>query len=522
MDKHENKKENKKIPSKDSCLLGPLSPDERRVKANEIRKDAANFYKNQPLADHPCNGDEERYPNKIASNSKALPHDKLLGEVNLHAYQKYLIALESGDPKEFEKIPLGGVVKLVDPLAAYAFELVGPDSHQMVLPAPPAFSSAEFAGEMVELYWQALARDIPFNAYDSTPLTQGAAAELSRLPVFRGPKMNGQVTTGTLFRGIFQGDLEGPYISQFLWKNVPFISTSIIQRYNTTLPGDDHVTSYEHWLAVQDGLGPQTKNQIDPVSRYIRNGRDLTEWVHRDSSIDSGIIACYILLSFGNAALDPNNPYFNSKTQTGFTTFGAPHILDFVTRAARPALEAVWFQKLLVHRRLRPEEYGGRIQNKKIGVDYPIHPVVLNSEALAEAFRKYHTYLLPQAYAEGCPAHPSYPAGHAGIIGAMVTMLKAFFNESFVIPDSVVASSDGLSLSTYNGKLTVGGELNKLASNIAIGRNIAGVHYRSDAIQGILLGEAVAIGILRDYKRTYNEFFKGFSLTKFNGTTITI
>lgn len=105
----------------------------------------------------------------------------------------------------------------------------------------------------------------------------------------------------------------------------------------------------------------------------------------------------------------------------------------------------------------------------------------------------------------------------------MVTMLKAFFNESFVIPDPVVASSDGLSLVPYAGPpLTIGGELSKLAANIAIARNFAGIHYRSDAIQGNLLGEAVAIGILRDYKRTYNESFKGFFFTKFDGTQITI
>ncbi|PEO42881.1 phosphoesterase [Bacillus sp. AFS026049] len=515
-------KNDKSAKDKNSCLLGPLSPAERREEAFDIRKDAARLYKNQPLVHHPCNGDENRYPNKFASYTKAFPHNQL-GEVNIQAYNKYLKALETGDPNDFEKIPLGGVVKLVNPQGAYAFELVGPDSHQLVIPAPPAFSSAEIAGEMVELYWQALARDIPFNIYNQDPLTNDAAKELSSLPVFRGPKKNGLVTTGTLFRGNLQGDLTGPYISQFLWKDVPFVSTKIIQRYRTTVPGDDHLTSYDDWLAVQNGSSPPNPNRFDPLPRYIRNGRDLGEWVHRDSSIDGGLIACYILLSFGRQALDPSNPYFNSATQVGFTTFGPPHILDFVTRASRPALEAVWFQKWLVHRSLRPEEFGGRIQNQKSGVDYPINPVVLNSEALAETFNKFGTYLLPQAYAEGAPAHPSYVSGHAALIGAMVTILKAYFNESFVIPDPVVASSDGLSLIPYEGPpLTIGGELNKLASNISIGRSFGGIHYRNDYFDGIMLGESMAIGIMRDYRKTYNEFFKGFSLTKFDGTKITI
>jgi len=68
----------------------------------------------------------------------------------------------------------------------------------------------------------------------------------------------------------------------------------------------------------------------------------------------------------------------------------------------------------------------------------------------------------------------------------------------------------------------VGGELNKLAANIGIGRNTAGLHWRSDDIEGISLGEAVAIGILTDLRATYNEFFGGFSLTKFDGSTITV
>ncbi len=69
----ECKMKNDKIAKdKNSCLLGPLSPAERREEAFDIRKDAARFYKNQPLVHHPCNGDEDRYPNKIASYTKSI------------------------------------------------------------------------------------------------------------------------------------------------------------------------------------------------------------------------------------------------------------------------------------------------------------------------------------------------------------------------------------------------------------------------------------------------------------------
>ncbi len=102
-------------------------------------------------------------------------------------------------------------------------------------------------------------------------------------------------------------------------------------------------------------------------------------------------------------------------------------------------------------------------------------------------------------------------------------MLKAFFAETFIIPEPVVTIPDGLALVPYKGtNLTVGGELNKLASNIALARNTAGVHWRSDSVEGLKLGEAVAISILTDLKATCPEPFDGFSFTKFDGSIITI
>ncbi len=85
---------------------------------------------------------------------------------------------------------------------------------------------------------------------------------------------------------------------------------------------------------------------------------------------------------------------------------------------------------------------------------------------------------------------------------------------------------DGSNLVAYAGAdagdLTVGGELNKLASNVALGRNTAGVHWRSDGTESMNLGEQLAIGILQDQKACYNETFGGFSLTKFDGTQVIV
>ncbi|WP_246017671.1 vanadium-dependent haloperoxidase [Mesobacillus subterraneus] len=451
-----------------------------------------------------------------------MPHNSL-GQVDSTAYQKLINALDSGKWEDFESIPMGGTVKQANPQGAYVFDLVGDDCHSLELAAPPAFSSAWEASEMAEVYWQAVTRDIPFDQYGTDPLIKKAAQDLSKFTDFRGPKVNGVVTPKTLFRGEAKGDLTGPYISQFLWKDIPYGSTTIVQKYRTPVAGADYLTKYNDWLKIENG-SPSSSLQLDPVPRYIRNGRDLGEYVHIDFSFQAAMSACLILLTYGKEALDPANPYNGSLTQGGFVTFGGPHILDFVARSGRAALEAAWFQKFLVHRRLRPEEFGGHLHNHMTGAAcYPIHEDLLKSQVHSHVFQKNGTYLLPLAYPEGAPTHPAYPSGHACIAGAGITILKAFYNEAFVISDPIKPNADGTLLEPYTGAaLTVGGELNKLASNIAIGRNTAGVHWCTDAIEGLKLGEKVAISILRDYKTTYNEKFQGFSLERFDGVRITI
>ena len=53
--------------------------------------------------------------------------------------------------------------------------------------------------------------------------------------------------------------------------------------------------------------------------------------------------------------------------------------------------------------------------------------------------------------------------------------------------------------------MTVEGELNKLASNISIGRDWAGVHYFTDYIESIRMGEQIALGLLEEQKLTFGE-----------------
>ncbi|TLY92969.1 MAG: vanadium-dependent haloperoxidase [Gammaproteobacteria bacterium] len=502
---------------------GAVDPS-RRARSYQIRVEAAGAQLNIPTPDQINNGDERRYDNFIGNYSQGLPHNSI-GEVVASAYRALLTAVHSGRSSDFANIPLGGNAKLAGPQGGLAFDLEGTDSGQLTIPPSPALASAERAGEMVEDYWMALARDVPFSQYGNEPITAAAIADLNNLTVFKGPKANGEVTANTLFRGLRPGDRTGPYLSQFFLLPVSLGTLSVAQIYNTYAPGKDYLTDFTSWLAVQNGQGPFAANVISGTS-YLKSGRDLGAWVHTDITFQAYLCAAQWLLTHG-ATLNPGNPYLSIKNQTGVQTFGGQHILDLLGEVSNRALKAMWYQKWFVHRALRPIAYGGLVHNTLTRTaDYPIHSDVLNSSAPARVFSKHGSYLLPAAYPEGNPQHPSYGEGHGVIAGACVTALKAFFNESFVIPNPVVASDDGKSLLPYTGsdagQITVGGELNKLANNIALGRDLAGAHWRSDAEQALLLGEAVAIGILRDQRSTYNEPFGGFTFTKFDGATITV
>src|SRR6266550_6086334 len=84
------------------------SPDEpqRTKQAEKIRVDAAKLAEKRTQPDHPNNGEEKLYANRIASYSKGLPHNHL-GEVDPNAYKALLQAMASGLNADFESIPLG-------------------------------------------------------------------------------------------------------------------------------------------------------------------------------------------------------------------------------------------------------------------------------------------------------------------------------------------------------------------------------------------------------------------------------
>lgn len=506
--------------------------NDRVIDAFAMRVKAAQHDARIPVAVNTTNGDEARYPDKAATFTKGLPHDSF-GRVDLNAFQTFKTALNTGNFADFEKITMGGTRTLNGPQGGLAFDMEGADAVQFgqpMVPPAPAMASDLNATELVEMYWASLLRDVAFTDYATHPLAAQAVAELGSQKTYRGPRdSSGQVTTDLLFRGPFLGETHGPYVSQFFLLPTFFGSQPIGQQQVTYAPNIDYMTSFSDWLTVQNGNVTGLLNQNDAQLRYRRSGRDLAAFTHVDVLFQAYFVAFLVLAGIG-APYNPGNPYNSSRTQNGFGTFGLPDMAATLTEVATRALDVVWYQKWFIHLRPRPEAAGGLVHLIKTGqgsqTDARLSEIVLKSQGLQESFDKYGTWLLSQAFPEGSPMHPAYPTGHGTVAGACITMLKFFFDGNFVIPNPVVPSSDGLSLEPYTGldagELTVNGELNKLGQNVSFGHGIhAGIHWRSDTDTSLLLGEAVALSMLKDRAATYNEPFT-VTLTKLDGTTATI
>lgn len=522
----------------------PVNPAAARITAAlEMRLDEAAQDAMAGAAVNQDNGDQALYADHGGTYTKALPHDAY-GRVDPNAFATFMTALKSGQASDFEKIALGGTRTLNGPQGGLCFDLEIPDGVQFgqpQVPPAPQVAGDQTAIELVEHYWAALLRDVNFADYPANALAAQAAAELSAQPTYAGPRDNrGQVSPDLLFRGGFPGESFGPYVSQFMYLPAFLGSQPVSQQQLTALPDLDYATDWASWLDIQNGVDTMLRNQLDPQLRYRRNGRDLASLTHVDVLFQEYLVAFLVLMAinpaapgsfgFGGAPLNPGNPYLNSKTQNGFGTFGFPDISATIEEVAVKALNTVWYQKWFVHLRPRPEAIGGIVhliqtgQQDKTAVT--LSPVILNSQALAQSYKNYGSYLLAQAFPEGSPAHPAYPTGHGTVAGACITVLKFFFDGSFVIPNPVMPSPDGLALAPYTGagagQLTVNGELNKLGHNVTFGHGIhAGIHWRSDSDASLMLGEAVALRFLANRARTYNEPFT-VNITKFDGSTATI
>lgn len=527
--------------------------------ATNRSNDCFNYRKNMALAEkinvgpQTDNGDVSTFTDFSGNYSKALLHDSL-GVPNAAAFTSLRTALSTGKTADFANIIVGspgggGGSRLNGPQGSLAFDLEGLDSHCTVIPPAPSVASAQTAAEQVEHYWGALLADVPFTEYATNSVAGQAVADLNNMS-FLSSAANKEfpfpVTRQNLFRGQFvpgDGNVKGPYVSQFMIQPTSFGAQPLDQKYQTFLPvgggGSDYMTSVSEYQLVQNGGNSGRPLAYDPTFRYVRNGRDLAAYTRVDVLYQGYFVAFLVLAGLG-AAPNPGNPYNGSLTQKAFGTLGGPDAAGTLAEMATRALKASWFHKWIKDLRMRPEEYGALVHARKTGASLmpqaaaALHSDVLNSAVLPIINLTYGSYLLPQAFPEGSPTHPCYPTGHGTVGGACITALKFFFDGDQKIRslllgagrDVYESSTDGLSLNSYAGadknSLDINGELNKLAYNISFGHGIhAGIHFRSSTYWSILLGEQVALSVLQDRAKSYNEPFT-ISIKKFDGTTATI
>lgn len=331
------------------------------------------------------NGDEARYGDKSGTYTKGVLQSGI-GLVDLAAYQSFKAALSSGAPADFEKIVVGDpgdphAHKLNGPQGGLAFYLDCADSSQFAVLPAPALASEAYATELIELYWGSLLRDVPFTDYPTNDYAKQAAAELSSLSAYAGPRDTaGQVTPELLFRGSFAGETIGPYVSQFLLQPTKLGALPIPQKYMTYTAGMDFMTEPGEFLDVQNGkptgkklipVGPQH----NPTLFYLHDGRGLAAYTHADVLYQAYFIAALVLNTINGddnpPPLNPGNPYFSSKTQNGFGTMGGPDIAATLAAVAGEALRTVWYQKWWVHLRHRPESGGAIVYLQKTGGKEP-------------------------------------------------------------------------------------------------------------------------------------------------------
>lgn len=572
----------------------------RKEAARAARRSAESLAYDRPHLKHLSNGDEQKYSgaNFAMSFTKGLEHDPDTGLVkDRDHFKAFRTAINDGYIDAFtNRVPVPkfeeGRRQWEAPTAGLAYDLEGPDAQAVTMAPAPPLGSDELAFEMAEVYELALLRDEPFHAFDSNGGSQALTDARDRLRTYayaqagfpNRPRktVNEQLDRETLFRGSSTGVEVGPFVSQFLLigNTVPSMmdltdgkiiygAQIIDQRVPVAEAGNDYMKDWSSWRDVQDGKdvrGPGDPGQrfVPGKTRFIQTPRDLATYVHFDALYQAYLNACLILLGMG-APTDPGFAHLSGARDSypsgadegraanagGFALYGGPHILTLVTEVATRALKAARYQKFNNHLRLRPEALAARLSTDHLPeADFPqlgsaFSDMRASIQATVDAINAENgndDALLPMAFAEGSPMHPSYAAGHASVAGASVTILKAYFDTGAVFvtdaggntsfrhakkgdrPIAYEAHQNGASLRTVDvpGPLTLEGELNKLAANISIGRNMAGVHYFSDYYDSLRMGEEIAIGVLEEQALCYPTDPFVMSIQTFDGETVHI
>ena len=394
---------------------------------------------------------------------KALNHNDA-GEVDAGQF-KYMIknlqalnanpGTEAKDGFQLRRNSAEGIRNFVNPQAGWATDSQLSDPCCFEIPVPPSLNSEYAAAEAIEDYWMALLRDIPFTDWENHRDVADAAAELSEYPLYvNADHPNGDPNVDAPFqciplnyKSVFRGgellrfsnpsagisEAVGPFISQFLLREIPYGTLRIDQKFIHAIPGIEYMTDWAEWLKVQNGEARDASQNLIGESqacqrRFMSTMRDLATYVHFDQLYQAYLNAALILLGndyplnqgipYGARCAPNGNGQAPCSTyarqvddycktngieppcrnlypdQDGFGTLGGPHVLSLVTEVATRALKAVWRQKWTLLR-LRPEAYAGLVERALGSEQEPYHGFS----------RKVHHML---SHSEADPAHPGW------------------------------------------------------------------------------------------------------------------
>ena len=326
--------------------------------------------------------------------------------------------------------------KALKPLESYG---TGPKHGTPVwLPEPPPIEGDLTAAGMVQLYWMALLRDVPFIEWNASQMVCVARKELNGMGL-------------DLFYPEFQDH--------------PFPHDSI------TLPVPQSERMWGGIRCYANDYGLDTSS-VDEMAEGSLSGR---EWpmlveeqcstfrhtamlVHSDHPIQFGIEFMLWLL------------------QQGATFKDGAGLVDGISMAERligmahnEALEHAFANKWH-YRHMRPSALAANYESGTIKMP----DVAANSIAVELTRKKQGNVYLSQCYPEGEPPHPAYPAGHSACTAAIR-----------VAQHVLEADGDMIEKAVKEGSHTV-----------SISRSWAGVHHYYDNIEGIRLGQYIADAVV--------------------------
>lgn len=384
-------------------------------------------------------------------------------------------------------------------------------------PVPPApeLGSDELAADMAELYAAVLSRGFPLaRLKGDEPKAEGLAGMLAELSWFRPDgrpeavaaqrrwaSRAGRMDGRMLFRGTAPGCGDGPYLSQFMLRGAG-------------TPGD-----------VAQGLISVGANQIEQRIREKGGGRFVGQLSDlalraRTSPLQQPFLNAALILLAEGATGDYG---LESCPDSNLSKGSVPSVMTAITAmvgratvAASAAEPRMPPDALALVAALSASGEGARLGDAEAAAEQHVRKLVRAGREGrgGTLLHRMKARKLPQ----GGGGQPGITV--ATVVGACVTVMKGLF-ELFDGPDSweplrldrvghgrmreVLVTdprSGGLRLTDIAGTepqpLTLEGELNKVAANIAYGRMADGAMLYSDLHDGLRLGETLALDFLTE------------------------